>query len=165
MVQVDYKRAFLTSVPWSCIKVTHRVSDTKNDVIHCKELESGSVSGLLGNVTDTICSFDHLNVGLCHVVSWKRSTGTTTGASLQSLKCYTPFPHSSSPPAHSAKSFPLVLSSLHLSATLPSVSSLVRPCSSIHPSAIIHTHYPSHSVCLLSPSLITVHPEDCCFID
>ncbi len=77
---------------------------------------------------------------------------------------YTPFAHPASPPAHATKSFPLVQSSLHLSATLPSVSSLLRPARpSIHsPSPILSLSIP---LCLsVVPSLITVHPEDCCVL-
>ena len=82
--------------------------------------------------------------------------------------CYTPIPLSSRPQARSAKSFPLVPAPLHLSATLPSVSSsrsFIHP--SIHPS-IRHrwcSHYPSLPRLSAVLSLITAHPEGCCFID
>lgn len=82
-------------------------------------------------------------------------------SAITHFNCYT----SCIPPsAHATKSFPLVLSSLHLSATLPSVSSLLQPAHpSIHsPPTILSLSTP---LCLsVVPSLITVHPEDCCLL-
>lgn len=103
-------------------------SFTENDIIHGKENMAAFQAPVIIRLFD-------LKLGLTMQLLVNPTQEQPAVFKIEVTHSYTLVPHSSPPPALSAKSFPLLLSLVHLSATHPSVSSPV--CPSSHYSSVL----------------------------